>query len=182
MALTVSELNPVIPANPAGLSGPADSPPRPVPIGVVAGLDVLASAWSGLGGPPVDGPAMVGARAQAAGLGRRGATSVGGEAHLVEAADGLVCLNLARPEDLVAIPALVGEALEPTDWPTVLRAVAGRTKAELVEVADLLGMPLGVPDTAPGPVLDRVRDACRCPGPGRRSVPLPTTPDGRRLE
>ena len=134
----------------AGLSGPADGPSRPVPVGVVAGLDLLASAWSGLGGPPVDGPAMVGARAQAAGLGRRGATSVGGDAHLVEAADGLVCLNLARPEDLATLPALVGEALEPTDWPAVIRAVAGRTKVELVEVADLLGMPLGVPDTAPG--------------------------------
>ncbi|SVE47246.1 uncharacterized protein METZ01_LOCUS500100, partial [marine metagenome] len=35
------------------------------------------------------------------------------------------------------------------DWPAVRRALAGRTRDELVEAADLLGLPLGVPGTAP---------------------------------
>lgn len=138
----------------AGLSGPVDGPPRPPPAGLVHGLGVLASAWHGYGGPLVNGPNMVGARAAAAGLKRRGSTSVGGDAHLLEAADGLVCLNLARPEDLASLPALlrlasIGPALGTSEWPVVLRAVEGRTSGELVEMADLLGLPLGVPGTAP---------------------------------
>ena len=138
----------------ADLSGPIDGPRRSVPDGLVQGVDVLASAWVASGGPPVDGPALVGARAAAAGLGRRGATSVGGNAHLLDAADGMVCLNLARPEDFDVLPALVGSeasgpVLDPTDWSAVRRALAGRTRAELVEAADLLGLPLGVPGTAP---------------------------------
>ncbi len=138
----------------AELSGPADGPSRPVPDGLVQGIDVLASALAVAGGPAVDGPALVGARAAAAGLGRSGATSVGGNAHLLEAADGMVCLNLARPEDFDVLPALVGpEAmrplLDPADWSAVRRSLAGRTRAELVEAADLLGLPLGVPGTAP---------------------------------
>ena len=138
----------------ADLSGPVDGPRRPAPDGLVQGVDVLASALAASGGPSVDGPALVGARASAAGLGRSGATSVGGNAHLREAADGMICLNLARPEDFDALPALVGpEAggplLDPTDWPAVRRALAGRTRSELVEAADLLGLPLGVPGTAP---------------------------------
>jgi len=136
------------------LTGPTDGTARPAPDGVVEGVDVLASAWSDLGGPPVDGPTMVAARAVAAGLGRRGATSVGGDAHLVEAADGLVCVNLARPEDVDALPALVGPGpggvvLDPVDWLAVRRSLARRTRVDLVEVADLLGLPLGVPGTAP---------------------------------
>ncbi|MEC8947913.1 MAG: CoA transferase, partial [Actinomycetota bacterium] len=138
----------------ADLSGPIDGPRRSVPDGLAQGVDVLASAWVASGGPPVDGPALVGARAAAAGLGRRGATSVGGNAHLLDAADGMVCLNLARPEDFDVLPALVGPVasgpvLDPTDWSAVRRALAGRTRAELVEAADLLGLPLGVPGTAP---------------------------------
>ena len=131
------------------LTGPVDGPPRIVPPGVVTGTDLLAGCLADLGGPMLDGPALMGERAAAAGLWRRGATSVGGDAHLVEAIDGTVCLNLARPEDLDALPALVGVDLDPTDWPAVQRILAARSRADLVEAADLLGVPLGVPGTAP---------------------------------
>ncbi len=131
------------------LTGTADGRPRAVPPGLVGGLDLLADRLGRLGGPVLDGPALLGERAAAAGLRRRGATSVGGDAHLVDAADGLVCLNLARPDDVASLPALLGVALDPTDWPAVRRALAARDRVDLVEVADLLGMPLGVPGTAP---------------------------------
>lgn len=131
------------------LTGSADGPPGAAPPGLVSGLDLLADRLGWLGGPLLDGPALLGERAAAAGLGRRGATSVGGDAHLVDAADGTVCLNLARPDDVAALPALLGVDLDPTDWPAVRRALAARDRADLVEVADLLGLPLGVPGTAP---------------------------------
>ncbi len=133
----------------AVLSGPANGPPRRVPNGVANGLAVLTSMLEALSGLVVEGPVLVAERAVAAGLGRRGATSVGGEAHLVEAADGLVCLNLARPDDVASIPALLESTMDPADWPAVRRAVSLLAGAELAKRADLLGMPLGVPGTAP---------------------------------
>ena len=131
------------------LTGPADGPSQTVTPGLVGGLDLLADRLGRLGGPVLDGLALLGERAAPAGLGRRGATSVGGDAHLVDAADGIVCLNLARPDDVAALPALLGVALDPADWPAVRRALANRERADLIEVADLLGLPLGVPGTAP---------------------------------
>jgi len=151
------------------LTGAADGPSRTVPAALVAGLDLVARRLAGLGGPTVDGPALLGERATAAAMGRRGATSVGGDAHLVDAADGLVCLNLARPDDVAALPALVGTDLDPTDWPGVRRAIAGRERDDLVEAADLLGLPVGVPGTAPDrPVVARSGGPLRLAG----GVPL----------
>ena len=131
------------------LTGPADGPPRPAPVAHVAAMRRLAERYEALGGDPTDGPALLGERAALAGMGRRGATSVGGHAHLVAAGDGPVCLNLARPDDLAALPALLGEAVDSTDWPTVERIIGNRLSEELAERADLLGVPLGVPGTGP---------------------------------
>ncbi|MBC8364160.1 MAG: CoA transferase [Actinobacteria bacterium] len=131
------------------LTGAADGPPRQVPGSVATGLEAAAEALHRLGGLAVDGPALLGERAAIAGLGRGGATSVGGSARLLEAADGPVCLNLARPDDVAALPALLEQAIDIDDHRAVRRAVAGCTGAWLAERADLLGVPLGVPGTAP---------------------------------
>lgn len=131
------------------LTGPVDDPPRQVPWPVATGLAGAAGALARLGGPGVDGPALVGERAAIAGLGRAGATSVGGLARLLEAADGPVCLNPARPEDREALPALLEATVDADDHQAVRRLLAGRTGTWLAERADLLGVPLGVPGTAP---------------------------------
>ena len=60
-----------------------------------------------------------------------------------------MCLNLARPDDVAALPALLEVAVEGSDRRAVRRAIGGRTGAWLAERADLLGLPLGVPGTAP---------------------------------
>ncbi len=132
------------------LTGPADAPPRQAPASIVDVMCRLAERYEALGGDPTDGPALLGERAALAGMGRRGATSVGGYAHLLGAGDGVVCVNLARPDDLAALPALLGADVDPTDWRSVERLIGGLPSAELVEGADLLGMPLGVPGTGPG--------------------------------
>ena len=89
------------------LTGRDDRRPRGVPVSLVSGLDLLAQRLADLGGPTVDGPALLGERAAVSGMRRRGATSLGGDAYLVDADDGTVFLNLARPEDMASIPALV---------------------------------------------------------------------------
>jgi hypothetical protein len=109
----------------------------------------LADHYVALGGDPTDGPALLGERAALAGMGRRGATSVGGNAYLMAAGEGVVCVNLARPDDLAALPALLGADVDPTDWRSVERLIGRLASAELAGRADLLGVPLGVPGTAP---------------------------------
>jgi len=135
------------------LTGSPDGPPRPVQPSVTAGLRAAAGAVAAAGGPEVDGPALLGERAAIARLGRRGPVSVGGHAHLLSAADTVVCLNLARPEDVAAVPAWLACDLDPTDWSAVRRSVAVRTGRWLAERADLLGLPVGVPGSSPdGPL------------------------------
>ena len=131
------------------LTGPADGPPRQAPASIVDVMCLMAENYEAFGGDPTDGPALLGERAALAGMGRHGSTSVGGNAYLMEAGDGLVCMNLARPDDMAALPALLGAGVDPTDWHSIERLVRSLPSAELVERADLLGMPLGVPGTAP---------------------------------
>jgi len=135
------------------LSGPADGPPDVAPAAIAPRIDALAlgiaRATDALSQQvQLWGVELLGERAAIAGLTRRGSISVGGAARMVAAADGWLALNLARPEDVECVPALVGEALDPTDWSSVEKAVAGRRLVDLVEIGVLLGMPLAaIPDT-----------------------------------
>ena len=142
------------------LTGPGDGPPRPEPAELAARMDALAGALAHLSGMAgaavtVDGPALMGERAALAGLGRRGSTSVGGMARMVRAADGWMALNLARPSDVEALPALVAAPIDPGDWRSVERRLAALTATELVETAADLGVPLArvVPEREPAPPL-----------------------------
>lgn len=105
----------------------------------------VAAAYTGLTGVPVDVPAALFIRARLAGFGLPGRTSAGGACHLLRASDGWAALNLARPDDLAAVPALLGilSAGAETGAQTLdgLRAaVRGSTAAEIAEGACLLGM------------------------------------------
>ena len=131
------------------LTGPADGAARQAPAAIVDVMRRLADHYVALGGDPTDGPALLGERAALAGMGRRGATSVGGNAYLMAAGEGVVCVNLARPDDLAALPALLGADVDPTDWRSIERLIGRLASAELAGRADLLGVPLGVPGTAP---------------------------------
>jgi len=131
------------------LTGPPDGPPRQAPSALVEVMHRLADRYEAFGGESTDGPALLGERAALAGMGRRGATSVGGNAFLLEAADGLICLNLARSDDLAVLPALLNAEVDPSDWRSLERLIGRLPSAELAERADLLGLPLGVPGTAP---------------------------------
>ncbi|WP_405995728.1 CoA transferase [Streptomyces sp. NBC_00986] len=116
----------------------------------LAPLADVARSFTDLTGVAVDLPTTLFLRAQLAGLERPGRTSANGSCHLLQAADGWAAVNLARPDDLAAVPALlvlVGAPDEPGGLHTAVRRVAA---AEAVEAAKLLGIAAAVPGSAQG--------------------------------
>lgn len=139
------------------VTGRRGGAPSAVPIGVAAAMssaaDDLARQTGRWGSAVVvDGPALLGERAAFTGMQRNGDTSVGGTARFVKAADGWLVLNLARPEDVESLPALVGQSFDADDWPAVAADIAELDSADLVETATLLGIPAAVPSSCPRPV------------------------------
>ena len=161
------------------LTGPASGPPSVAPAGIVRPLaalgEALASATRALGREvTVDAVALTAQRAAFTGFGRNGPVSVGGHAQMIRAADGWVALNLPRPSDVAALPALVGtgaagagwsgsgrrlgarasdpagrEPVASGDWSGIEQRLALMRSAEVVETASLLGLAAaGAGDTA----------------------------------
>jgi len=95
----------------------------------------------------IDGPALLGERAAIAGLTRQGSRSVGGYAQLVETIDKPICINFARPDDLLLIPAWLQEEIDPNNRKELFSVLGKSESEQLMKQADLLGIPLGVPDT-----------------------------------
>ncbi len=132
------------------LTGECDGPPRPEP---AAAASAAAEAATALGTATarwgrrvdVDGPAILGERAAIAGLVRHGSVSVGGSATFVAVADGWVALNLGRPCDVDALPALVAADINAADWFTVTRELAQMPTAVVLERARLLGLAAASP-------------------------------------
>jgi hypothetical protein len=129
------------------LTGRANGPPLPVPLGLVVTMarwaGELAAATARLGcSIDVDGPALLGERAALAGLTRNGDRSAGGATGLLAAADGWLALSLARPDDVASLAAWLEHAVDEDEpWPTVAASVRARRGGELVERARLLGLP-----------------------------------------
>lgn len=61
---------------------------------------------------------------------------------LVQAADGWIAVNLARPDDLDLLPAWLGASLEEPTWDAVLAAARHRPWRPLVAGARELGLPV----------------------------------------
>lgn len=132
------------------LTGRPDGPPSVAPAPLASAMEAAAAdlcretaRWGRA--VEVDGPALLGERAAITGMTRNGDTSVGGAARFIAVADGWVALNLPRPEDVASLPALVGAAIDPGDWPAVARGLAALTTEEVVARAALLGLAVGAP-------------------------------------
>lgn len=125
--------------------------------GATLAIELLTALIPGAVTVAVDGAALLGERAAAAGLTRRGDVSPGGTCRLVPAEDGLLAVNLPRPEDFAAVPAwleilpheLGGTDDTPGTWEVVMRECAGRPAASLVERARLLGIPVAAVPSSP---------------------------------
>jgi len=128
------------------LTGVADGPPSAEPAGAVRSLTALekalAAATRRLGHEvAVDAVGLLAERAAFAGFGRAGHRTVGGHGQMVRTADGWVALNLPRPCDVGALPALTGgAAMAGDDWVEVERRLAEMPSSQLVETASLLGL------------------------------------------
>ena len=89
-------------------------------------------------------------RARVLGLPPAGTISSGGACRLLRAADGWIAVSLARPDDITAVPAWLGdERVDPNDlgddpWGVVEEHIASRSGTELVERATLLGLACAV--------------------------------------
>jgi hypothetical protein len=120
----------------------AEPPTTATAVGAPATLARAAAlAFTALTGVPLDGPALLGERAHSVGLRAQGTVSAGGGTRLVRAADGWWALNLARDLDLV--PALVQVDLDATEaaaWTAVRAWSTGRSLAEILARARLLGL------------------------------------------
>ena len=133
------------------LTGRVDGPPLVGPAGLVdAAASVaadLAAMTKRLGHEvAIDGPSLLAERAAFAGLQRRGSVSVGGAARFERCGDGWVVLNLPRPEDVAALPALVEAAVDPEDWEALRRELRRWSAADLVQRGRLLGLAIARPD------------------------------------
>ncbi len=128
------------------LTGESSGPPRQVPVGVTLRMEQLATIIGEITGLSIDGPALLGERAAIAGYTRQGNRSVGGHAQLVESIDKPICINFARPDDLLLIPAWLQEEIDPNNRMEVLSSLKKFESQQLMKQADLLGIPLGVPD------------------------------------
>jgi hypothetical protein len=138
------------------LTGHADGPPLPAPGPLAACAEGALAALRALAprAPlPRDGAALLGEHAACFGYTRNGRTSAGGSCRLLRCADGWVALNLARPEDAAALPALFECDAEGDAWRMAERELARRPGQEWVERARWLSIPLASagPQVRPAP-------------------------------
>ena len=163
------------------LTGPASGPPSVSPAGIVRPLRALASALASATGQldsevRVDPLELAAQRAAFTGFGRNGSRCAGGFAQMVRARDGWVTLNLPRPSDVDALPALVGASLATRDWPAIAGRLAAMPADDVVDVASLLGLAAATVGATAGPELPWAtgRDH-RARPPGSRPVVLDLT-------
>ncbi len=147
--------------------GPPAYPAAPVVPVLDAALEEAAALAAAAGGDLAERAGTVlTERASSRGFRRRGRTSLGGRCRLLRAADGWVAVNLARPEDVEVVPAVVGGPVPEDPWAALARAGASMPAAALAARAQLCGVP-----SAPLPRR-----------PAAASAPVRTVPLGPRAE
>ena len=130
------------------LTGPESTLPvaSPAPVlpllGAAAALLAQATGRTGTA-VHADQAELLTGRAGLLGLARRGRVSAGGSTRLLRSADGWCAITLSRPDDLAAIPAILGREPDPVaePWPALAAAASARPAADLAARAQLAGVP-----------------------------------------
>jgi hypothetical protein len=150
------------------LTGQSAGPALEPPPGLVRGLDRLVDSvarWSTEIGETVrlDWGRLLTSRARLMGLRRQGRTSPNGSCRLMRAVDGWVAINLPRPEDRRAVPALLESDVKGDPWHALENAIPRGPVSRFVDRARLLGVPaapLGHPEKPGAPWSEqRISDA-----------------------
>lgn len=134
------------------VTGQPDGPGLVCPAAFTLAADAALAALGALApgaSLPLNGALLLGERARLMGLQRRGRVSANGSCHLLDAADGVFALNLARDDDWGLISAWLEE--DATDWPAIDRAVRTRSAGDLMARGIELGLPIALdrpPDTS----------------------------------
>jgi hypothetical protein len=165
------------------LTGLPDGPPV-MPPGAAATAAARLLDWYGVlsaaAGVPVilDGRALLAERAALTGARRQGSLSAGGSCHLLAAADGVVAVSLARPDDAALVAAMVEHDLTGSPRDEMSAWAAGRPTREVVAAGALLGLAVSEvgAEGRPGPA----GDAARLAGAAARADPGSPLPDGMR--
>jgi hypothetical protein len=149
----------------AHLTGAASGSPDFSRAGVLGAARATADELHRGLGITVDAGELLTGRAALLGLSRRGRISAGGASRLIAGHDGWWALTLSRPDDVDAIPAMVESAETQSDpWSAVEAWAIGRSAADAVERARLLGLPAAVLGET-GPAEPVVRRAGPASGP-----------------
>lgn len=133
------------------LTGEPEGAPTMFPAALTACADGALAALASLAPEGaldgLDAAQLLAERAAIAGYHRAGASSPGGACRLLQAADGWIALNLARPDDWSLLPAWL-EAELAEEWEAVAAEVRRHPVAGLLEQGRLLGLALA--DVNPG--------------------------------
>jgi crotonobetainyl-CoA:carnitine CoA-transferase CaiB-like acyl-CoA transferase len=139
------------------LTGHKELAPLMCPVPLASCADGVVGVLETVSAVPLSrmlsGAALLGERAALGHLQRAGPIAPGGSCRLLQTRDGRIAVNLSRPDDWSAVPAWLGETVEP-DWDPIACAVAGRGVDELIDRGRLLGLAVS---------------ADRLPRPGTRS-------------
>jgi crotonobetainyl-CoA:carnitine CoA-transferase CaiB-like acyl-CoA transferase len=136
------------------LTGEVDGPPSLSPGSMTALLADVGNALTQMAGCPipVDPAVVLGGRAGALRLARRGRTSAGGATRLLRTSDGWCAVTLSRPDDLELVPAMLSAADVTDPWQALTAAAPGARAGELAERVRLFGVPAAVLPGALPPV------------------------------
>ncbi|WP_308298905.1 CoA transferase [Streptomyces sp. GESEQ-35] len=140
------------------LTGEADGPPVLSPGPMLSLVSEVGSALhrltAGSGRPVHVGSALLlGARAGALGLTRRGRTSAGGATRLLKSADGWCAVTLSRPDDIDLVPAMLGRVDVSDPWQALAAAAHDSGASELATHIRMFGVPAAALPQEP-PVVD----------------------------
>lgn len=116
-----------------------------VPAAVLARAQESTQTIAALTSVYLDAAELIGGRSALLGLPAPGRMSAGGATRLMEGSGGWCALTLSRPDDLDAVPALIGvDALPDPLWPAIEGFVRAVGVTEFAARARLLGLPVGV--------------------------------------
>ncbi|BBZ46301.1 CoA transferase [Mycobacterium parmense] len=141
----------------AYLTGPPGGAPDFSRANVLARAEQVAEALGRRIGTAVDAAALLTGRAALLGLRRGGRVSAGGATRLLRTRDSWCAITLSRPDDVAAVPALLGIDGVPDDpWPAVEGWAAAHSASEVIDRTRLLDLPAaGLGEVAAAPPLVR---------------------------